>query len=34
MHIYKRENSTIRFRCSDYPACKTFKKQKIKEEGR
>jgi len=33
MHIYRRENSTIRFRCSGYPSCKTFKKIRTKEEG-
>ncbi|HTN44583.1 MAG TPA: topoisomerase DNA-binding C4 zinc finger domain-containing protein [Nitrospiria bacterium] len=26
MHLYKREAGLVRFRCSDYPACKTFKK--------
>jgi len=33
MHVYKRENSVIRFRCSSYPACKTFKKLEIKDIG-
>lgn len=32
MHLYKIEADVIRFRCSDYPKCKTFKKFKIKEE--
>jgi transposase-like protein len=33
MHLYKIEGEVIRFRCSAYPACKTFKKFRIKEEG-
>lgn len=28
MHIYLRSDSYIRFRCSDYPLCKTFQKFK------
>lgn len=32
MHLYKREEGAIRFRCSKYPACKTFKKITIKKE--
>lgn len=32
MHIYMRGDGVIRFRCSDYPGCKTFKKISIKEE--
>jgi len=32
MHLYKIEGEVIRFRCSAYPACKTFKKFRIKEE--
>lgn len=32
MHIYKRENKVIRFRCSQYPNCKTFKKHEIRKE--
>lgn len=32
MHLYKIEEDVIRFRCSDYPVCKTFRKFKIKEE--
>jgi len=32
MHLYKIEGEVIRFRCSNYPACKTFKKFKITEE--
>lgn len=31
MHIYKIEGEVIRFRCSGYPECKTFKKFMIKE---
>jgi transposase-like protein len=26
MHIYKREKESIRFRCSGYPLCRTYKK--------
>jgi transposase-like protein len=26
MHIYMRSDTFIRFRCSNYPKCKTFKK--------
>jgi len=26
MHIYMRHGGTIRFRCSDYPSCRTFLK--------
>lgn len=33
MHLYKIEGEVIRFRCSDYPVCKTFRKFKIKEEN-
>jgi transposase-like protein len=32
MHLYKIEGTLIRFRCSNYPVCKTFKKFRIKEE--
>lgn len=32
MHLYKRENEAVRFRCSKYPECKTFKKITIKKE--
>jgi transposase-like protein len=28
MHVYMRRGSTIRFRCSDYPGCRTFLKMK------
>lgn len=31
MYLYKIEGEIIRFRCSGYPVCKTFKKFKIKE---
>ena len=24
MHVYKQEGSTVRFRCSEYPRCKTY----------
>lgn len=37
MHLYKIEGEVIRFRCSGYPECKTFKKfmiKEIKEENR
>ncbi|MGO9014813.1 MAG: IS1 family transposase [Dissulfurispiraceae bacterium] len=26
MHLYKREDKVLRFRCSGYPVCKTFTK--------
>ncbi len=26
MHLYKREDKALRFRCSGYPVCKTFRK--------
>jgi predicted RNA-binding Zn-ribbon protein involved in translation (DUF1610 family) len=26
MHLYKHENTSVRFRCSQYPLCKTYKK--------
>lgn len=32
MHLYKIEGDIIRFRCSDYPVCKRYKKFIIKEE--
>lgn len=32
MHLYKIENETVRFRCSGYPECRSFRKFKIKEE--
>jgi transposase-like protein len=32
MHLYKIEGEIIRFRCSGYPVCKTFRKFRIKEE--
>ncbi len=32
MHLYKIEGEVVRFRCSNYPKCKTFKKFKIQEE--
>jgi hypothetical protein len=28
MHVYMRQCSTVRFRCSDYPSCRTFLKMK------
>ncbi|MCX7794142.1 MAG: hypothetical protein N2257_07060 [Thermodesulfovibrionales bacterium] len=31
MNLYRIEGDIIRFRCSDYPACRTFKKFLIKE---
>lgn len=33
MHLYKIEGKIIRFRCSDYPVCKTFKKFKLEEDN-
>ncbi|MEW5744574.1 MAG: IS1 family transposase [Nitrospirota bacterium] len=32
MHLYKREGKVFRFRCSDYPLCKTFKKTTMEGE--
>lgn len=32
MHVYKREVEMIRFRCSAYPACRTFKKVPNEED--
>lgn len=32
MHLYKIEGNIIRFRCSAYPQCKTFKKFIIQED--
>lgn len=32
MHLYKKENKVLRFRCSGYPACKTFKKVNLEED--
>jgi len=32
MHLYKIEGDLVRFRCSGYPECKTFKKFRMKEE--
>jgi transposase-like protein len=32
MNVYKLEGSIIRFRCSGYPDCKTFRKFRMKEE--
>lgn len=33
MHLYRIEGEIIRFRCSGYPGCRTFKKYRIMEEG-
>jgi transposase-like protein len=33
MHLYKRETAHIRFRCSEYPTCRTFIKIAIKMEN-
>ncbi len=33
MNVYKLEGDVIRFRCSGYPICKTFKKFMLKEES-
>ncbi|MDA8241734.1 MAG: hypothetical protein M0Z67_15385 [Nitrospiraceae bacterium] len=32
MNVYKLEGDIIRFRCSGYPACKTYRKFTMKEE--
>ncbi len=31
MHVYMRNDEIIRFRCSDYPQCKTFIKNNVKK---
>jgi transposase-like protein len=32
MNLYKIEGDVVRFRCSGYPECRTFKKYRMKEE--
>ena len=32
MNVYKLEGDLIRFRCSGYPDCRTFRKFRMKEE--
>ncbi len=32
MNLYKIEGETVRFRCSGYPECKTYKKYRMREE--
>ncbi|HWR89247.1 MAG TPA: IS1 family transposase [Dissulfurispiraceae bacterium] len=32
MHLYKKEETVVRFRCSNYPECKTFLKKNKEEE--
>ena len=32
MHSYMKEGEVTRFRCSSYPACKTYLKFKVEEE--
>jgi transposase-like protein len=32
MNLYKIEGEVVRFRCSGYPECKTYKKYRMKEE--
>ncbi len=31
MHLYRKEDNILRFRCSVYPKCRTFSKSIIKE---
>jgi transposase-like protein len=31
MHLYKKEDNILRFRCSAYPECRTFRKIKLEE---
>jgi ssDNA-binding Zn-finger/Zn-ribbon topoisomerase 1 len=31
MHVYKREDTILRFRCSGYPACRIYKKINIEK---
>ena len=33
MHLYKHDDKAIRFRCSDYPDCKSYKKIPFKKEA-
>ena len=33
MHVYMREEGAIRFRCADYPMCRTFLKTRVTEES-
>ncbi|HAM49274.1 MAG TPA: Insertion element protein [Nitrospiraceae bacterium] len=32
MNLYKIDGDVVRFRCSGYPECRTFKKYRMKEE--
>jgi ssDNA-binding Zn-finger/Zn-ribbon topoisomerase 1 len=34
MYVYKKENDALRFRCSGYPVCKSYKKLEKKKEVR
>ena len=34
MHVYKRESRGIKYRCSNYPHCKTYFRSKRAEEDR
>jgi len=33
MHVYRKEQGLVRFRCSRYPVCKTYKKILMAEFG-
>lgn len=33
MHLYMREEGVLRFRCSDYPRCKTYLKVTLDVQG-
>jgi transposase-like protein len=33
MNLYRTQGNIIRFRCSHYPACRTFKKYRVEAEG-
>ncbi|RPJ79421.1 MAG: IS1 family transposase [Deltaproteobacteria bacterium] len=33
MHVYKREDDIVRYRCARYPDCRTFKKQTRRTEN-
>lgn len=34
MQVYKRETHFVRFRCSDYPSCKTYRKLPVEMRTR
>jgi transposase-like protein len=32
MHLYMRDKTSLRYRCADYPRCKTYKKISLHQE--